>query len=133
MLDPENLTKITAVLDWEMVTIGDPLMDLGTMLGYWMSGDAGEAMLSMPFNPRILMEYVSRQQLVDMYAEASGRDTSNMLYYYVFGTFKIAVIAQQIFARFLQGHTIDQRFAAFGRFVQALGEIAGRAIDRDKI
>ena len=67
MLDPEDLGHITAVLDWEMVTIGDPLMDLGTTLGYWMSPDAGDELLSMPFNPRVLMENVTRQQLVEMY------------------------------------------------------------------
>ena len=74
MLDPNDLTRITAVLDWEMVTIGDPLMDLGTTLGYWMSRDAGDEMLNMPFNPRVLMENISRQELVEMYARSSGRD-----------------------------------------------------------
>ena len=52
MFDPNDLTRITAVLDWEMVTIGDPLMDLGTTLGYWMSPDAGDELLNMPFNPQ---------------------------------------------------------------------------------
>ena len=76
MLDPGDLTRITAVLDWEMVTVGDPLMDLGTTLGYWMSRDAGNEMLNMPFNPRVLMENISRRELADMYAEFSGRDVS---------------------------------------------------------
>lgn len=130
MLDPDDLTKITAVLDWEMVTIGDPLMDLGTTLGYWMSADAGGEMLRMPFNPRVLMENISRQDLVEIYAETSGRDTSNILFHYIFGTFKIAVIAQQIYARYVRGFTKDERFASFDRFVSALGVIATRAIDR---
>ncbi len=129
MLDPDDLTRITAVLDWEMVTIGDPLMDLGTTLGYWMSPDAGEEMMRMPFNPYVLMSNVSRQQLVDMYAEASGRDVSNILYYYVFGTFKIAVICQQIFARYVKGFTKDERFAGFDTFVAALGRIAENAVE----
>lgn len=133
MLDPDDLTKITAVLDWEMVTIGDPLMDLGTALGYWMSRDAGEEMLLMPFNPRVLMENISRVDLVEMYAEASGRDLSNMLFYYVFGTFKIAVIAQQIYARYVKGFTKDARFASFDRFVAALGMIAANAIHKNTI
>src|SRR5690606_8279045 len=84
MLDPDDLTKITAVLDWEMVTIGDPLMDLGTTLGYWMSKDAGEDMMRMPFNPYELMANVTRRDLANMYAEASGRDVTNILYHYVF-------------------------------------------------
>lgn len=133
MLDPNDLTRITAVLDWEMVTVGDPLMDLGTTLGYWMSADAGNEMLSMPFNPRVLMENVSREELAEKYSAVSGRDTSNILFYYVFGTFKIAVIAQQIYARFVKGFTKDPRFSSFDRFVQALGRIACTAIERGRI
>jgi aminoglycoside phosphotransferase (APT) family kinase protein len=133
MLDPDNLTRITAVLDWEMVTIGDPLMDLGTTLGYWMSAEVGEEMLSMPFNPRILMENISRHELAQMYAEASSRDTSNILFYYVFGTFKIAAICQQIYARYVKGFTRDARFVSFDKFVGALGQIAANAIRRHRI
>jgi aminoglycoside phosphotransferase (APT) family kinase protein len=133
MLDPNDLTKITAVLDWEMVTIGDQLMDLGTTLGYWMSIDAGDEMLNMPFNPRILMESISRKDLVEMYAEESGRELPDMLFYYVFGTFKIAVICQQIYARFVKGFTKDKRFANFDSFVAALGKIASNAIERGTI
>jgi aminoglycoside phosphotransferase (APT) family kinase protein len=133
MLDPDDLTRITAVLDWEMVTVGDPLMDIGTTLGYWMDREAGDEMLDMPFNPRVLMENISRRELVEMYADASGRDVSNILYYYIFGTFKIAVIAQQIYARYARGFTKDKRFATFDRFVSALGRIAANAIDRGTI
>ncbi len=133
MLDPGDLTSITAVLDWEMVTVGDPLMDLGTTLGYWMAADAGEGLLNMPFNPRVLMENISRQQLAEMYAAATGRDISNILFYYVFGTFKIAVIAQQIYARYVKGFTKDARFARFNSFVAALGHFAAAAIKRRSI
>ncbi|MDQ3087796.1 MAG: phosphotransferase, partial [Acidobacteriota bacterium] len=133
MLNPENLTEITAVLDWEMTTVGEPLMDLGTSLGYWMSKDVGDEMLSMPFNPRVLMENWTRAELVEIYAEKSGSDVSEMLFYYVFGTFKIAVIAQQIYFRFYQGFTSDKRFAAFNHFVHALGKIALEAIEKQKI
>jgi aminoglycoside phosphotransferase (APT) family kinase protein len=133
MLDPNDLTQITAVLDWEMVTVGDPLMDLGTTLGYWMSREAGEEMLNMPFNPRVLMENISRQELVEMYASASGRDVSNILFYYVFGTFKIAVIAQQIYSRYVKGFTSDARFSGFDKFVAALGKIAWNAPVAGKI
>ncbi len=128
MLDPTDLTKITAVLDWEMVTIGDPLMDLGTTLGYWMSRDVGDDLLNMPFNPRVLMENISRQQLVDMYSESLGREIPDMLFYYVFGTFKIAVIAQQIYARYVKGFTRDVRFAHFDKFVAALGRISWKSV-----
>jgi aminoglycoside phosphotransferase (APT) family kinase protein len=133
MLDPNDLTMIIAVLDWEMVTIGDPLMDLGTTLGYWMSPDAGDEMLNMPFNPRVLMENVSRKDLVEVYAEASGRELPDMLFYYVFGTFKIAVICQQIYARYVKGFTKDERFANFDRFVASLGRIASDALHRASV
>lgn len=133
MLDPSDLTRITAVLDWEMVTVGDPLMDLGTTLGYWMSANAGEELLNMPFNPRVLMENKSRRELVEMYAESIGRTVPNMLFYYVFGTFKIAVIAQQIYARYARGFTADKRFAGFDSFVGALGHIAANAIKHEAI
>lgn len=133
MLNPEDLTEIVAVLDWEMTTIGEPLMDLGTTLGYWMSREAGDEMLSMPFNPRVLMENISRRELVEIYAEKSGRDTSQMLFYYVFGIFKIAVIAQQIYFRFVKGYTQDRRFAHFDKFVNALGKIALHAVKSGKI
>jgi len=133
MLDPKDLGRITAVLDWEMVTIGDPLMDLGTTLGYWMSRDAPEWLLDMPFNPRVLMENISRRELVEMYADSLGRILPNMLFYYVFGTFKIAAICQQIYARYVKGFTKDPRFAGFDKFVAALGRIARDAMERGSI
>ncbi len=133
MLNPNDLTEIVAVLDWEMTTIGSPLMDFGTTLGYWMSKEIGEELLNMPFNPRVLMENVSRQQLAEIYAEKSRHDLSNILFYYVFGTFKIAVIAQQIYARFAKGFTTDKRFEKFNHFVSALGKIAFYAIQSKKM
>ena len=133
MLDPQDLTRVTAVLDWEMVTIGDPLMDLGTTLGYWMSKDVGDDLLDMPFNPRVLMTNISRTELADMYASAANRELPDLLFYYVFGTVKIAVIAQQIYARFDRGFTADKRFANFNRFVAALGHIAHTALENGSI
>lgn len=133
MLDPADLTRVAAVLDWEMVTVGDPLMDLGTTLGYWMAADAGEEMLNMPFHPRVLMENIPRQQLAGIYASVTGRDLSNILFYYVFGTVKIAVICQQIYARYKKGFTQDKRFASFDNFVGALGRIAWHACQTGKI
>lgn len=133
MLDPSDLTRIVAVLDWEMVTVGDPLMDLGTTLGYWMSKEAGPEMLSMPFNPRILMENVSRRKLAEMYFNAIGIEPVNLLFYYVFGTVKIAVIAQQIYARYVTGFTRDGRFSRFDVFVGGLGRLASRAVETNRI
>lgn len=133
MLNPNDLTEIVAVLDWEMTTIGEPLMDLGSSLAYWMSKDAGKEMLSMPFNPKVLMENISRQELVEIYQEKSGKTVSDILFYYVFGTFKLAVIAQQIYFRFVKGFTNDKRFATFNHFVNSLGKIALSAIETERI
>ncbi len=133
MLDSNDPNEIVAVLDWEMATIGSPLMDLGTTLGYWMSAEAGDEMMSMPFNPKVLMERVTRSDLVEIYASVSSRDVSNINYYYVFGTFKIAVIAQQIYYRYAKGFTKDRRFARFNKFVGALGGIAANAIQSGRI
>lgn len=87
----------------------------------------------MPFNPKVLMENISRQELVEIYAEKSGRDVSNVLFYYVFGTFKVAVIAQQIYFRYVKGFTQDKRFANFNHFVRALGKIALYSIKNKRI
>ena len=133
MLDPDDLTRITAVLDWEMVTVGDPLMDLGTTLGYWMSAEAGEDMMRMPFNPHVLMRGITRRELAEMYAGYSGRDISDILDHYVFGTFKIAAICQQIYARYVKGLTKDERFSGFSVLVGRLGQIASRAIERGSV
>jgi aminoglycoside phosphotransferase (APT) family kinase protein len=83
----------------------------------------------MPFNPRVLMENFTRRELAARYAEQTGVKLDEILFYYVFGTFKIAVIAQQIYARFKKGATADRRFANFNHFVRALGQIAARAIE----
>ena len=133
MLNPNDLTEIVAVLDWEMTTIGEPFMDLGSSLAYWMSKENGEAMLSMPFNPRVLMENISRKELVEIYEEKSGKLVSDIVFYYVFGTFKLAVIAQQIYFRYAKGFTKDKRFATFNYFVNSLGKIALNAIEKQKI
>lgn len=133
MLNPNNPTEIVAVLDWEMTTIGEPLMDLGSSLAYWMSKESGNELLSMPFNPRVLMENISRLELVEMYEEKSGKKVSDMLFYYVFGTFKLAVIAQQIYFRYVKGFTKDVRFATFNHFINSLGKIALTGIESGKI
>lgn len=133
MLDPEDLTKITAVLDWEMTTIGEPLMDFGTTLGYWLPKNAPKEMFHLPANPAVLMQNFSHRDLVEIYAEKSGKDVSEMLFYYVFGTFKIAVIVQQIYARYKKGFTQDKRFAYFDFFVSSLGKIAASALEKGSI
>lgn len=127
VLDSEDWTRVVAVLDWEMTTIGDPLMDLGTTLGYWINHDDPLWMKQLALSPTTLPGNPRRSEIADMYAEASGRDISDILFYYVYGLYKIAGITQQIYYRYHHGHTKDPRFAGLGKMVTALGEIAKQA------
>jgi aminoglycoside phosphotransferase (APT) family kinase protein len=129
VLDPGDLTRIVAVLDWEMATIGDPLMDLGTTLGYWIEPNDLEPLRRFLVGPTTLPGSLTRHEVAERYGQVTGRDVSNMLFYYAFGLFKIAVIAQQIYARYVRGATRDPRFAVLGTVVDALGEQAARSID----
>jgi aminoglycoside phosphotransferase (APT) family kinase protein len=129
VLDPAELTKVVALLDWEMATIGDPLMDLGTTLAYWTERADPEPMQHHIVGPTREPGSLSRRELVERYARVSGRDVSAMLFCYVCGLFKVAVIAQQIYARYKRGMTKDPRFAVFNQLVAALGMGAVRAID----
>jgi aminoglycoside phosphotransferase (APT) family kinase protein len=132
VLDPQNLS-IRAVLDWEMATVGDPLMDLGTALGYWVEPDDPEELQSIRFCLTTLPGNLSRMQLVERYAAKSGRDIANALFYYVYALFKIAVIAQQIYYRYAQGYSKDERFAAMIHGVKSLAHVAARAIEKGRI
>lgn len=125
--------EILAVLDWEMTTVGDPLMDLGTTLGYWIDPDDDPAMRRMPGGPTALPGNLSRTGVVQRYAERSGRDVSAILFHYVYGLLKIAVIAQQIYYRYQQGLTRDERFAALLGSVRLLGVQAVRVIGQGRL
>lgn len=133
VLDPADLTRIVAVLDWEMATVGDPLMDLGTALGYWVDPSDPREVKGLPFGPTLLPGNLSRVELAARYAERSGRDVGSLLFHYVFALFKIAVIAQQIYKRFREGFTRDPRFGALIGGVRVLGSQAARAIEKGRI
>ena len=130
ILNPEKLADIRAVLDWEMCTVGDPLMDVGTALSYWAEADDGA--FERSFNLTWLPGNLTRQQFVDRYAERSGRDLSNILYYYVFGLFKNAVVMQQIYARWKKGLTQDARFAGLLLGIKSLSATAANAVEQGK-
>jgi len=132
VLDPDDLTRIIAVLDWEMCTIGDPLLDLGTTLGYWIEPNDPHALASM-FGLTTLPGNLDRGQLVERYMATSGRTIADPLFYYVYGLFKIAVIIQQIYARYRQGHTHDERFANLIQVVRDYGQMATLALEKGRI
>ncbi len=112
VLDPSDITKIAGVLDWEMCTIGDPLSDLGSALAYWGDPQDPQELQQIRWGPTNFPGSLTRRQLLERYAQITGRDIANMAFYLAFAQFKIAVIIQQIYYRYHQGLTKDPRFAA---------------------
>ena len=96
---------VVAVLDWEMATIGDPLMDLGTTLAYWTEAGDDPRWRAAGFGPTALPGIPTRRQLAERYARQTGFDVSNLTFYFCFGLFKLAVIVQQIYYRYHHGQT----------------------------
>jgi aminoglycoside phosphotransferase (APT) family kinase protein len=125
ILDPGDVTRIIGVLDWEMATLGDPLMDLGTTLCYWVEPGDPDLMRMMRFGPTTLPGMLSRRQLAERYAARTGRDLGGIVFYYCFGLFKTAVVAQQIHFRWKQGLTKDERF---GQLIYAIRALAAHAV-----
>ena len=118
LLNPQDLTEVRAVLDWEMTTIGDPLFDLAVSLSYWVeAGDSQELKEVLP-TVADTPGFMTRKEFIDYYSQRSGRDLSDMHWYLVFGYFKLAVILQQIYARWHNGQTKDERFANFNERVK---------------
>jgi len=124
---------ITAILDWEMCTLGDPLMDLGTSLGYWTTHEDADFMKQGLPSPTIMKGNPSRSEIVHQYALKSGRSIDNLVFYYVYGLFKIAVIAQQIYYRYKHGHTDDPKFANLNKAAELCCKTAWLAIQKKQI
>jgi aminoglycoside phosphotransferase (APT) family kinase protein len=128
LLDPSDPSRLTAVLDWEMATVGDPLSDVASLLVYWTA--PGEADL-MGGLTSVTAEagFPPRHELADLYARASGRDLSGLDYYVAFAYFKVGVICQQIYFRWHNGQTRDERFAGHGavanNLIRQAAQVAG--------
>ncbi|MFQ6672436.1 MAG: phosphotransferase family protein [Candidatus Tectimicrobiota bacterium] len=124
MLDSEDPGRLVAVLDWEMCTLGDPLVDLGLLLCYWAEpGDPParrEAVTPITAQPG----WYTREAIVRRYAEKTRYDVSRIAYYEIFALYKIAVVVQQIYIRWKRGQTQDERFREFDKRVVTLAEIA---------
>ncbi len=131
ILDPDDLTEVRAVLDWEMATIGDPLFDLAVSLSYWTEPTDPEELKEVMPTVTSTPGFMTRKELMDRYAYSSGRDLSEMHWYMVFGYFKLAVILQQIYARWKRGQTTDERFADFDGRVRTLIVHAKDLAERD--
>ncbi len=115
-------TQVIGVLDWEMATLGDPLMDLGGALAFWIQTDDSPEMQLTKRVPTDLPGMVTREEFVQRYCERMGFDLTpeQWRFYEVFGLFRNAVIAQQIYYRYFHGQTSNEMFALFGPGVQIL-------------
>jgi len=133
VLADDDVTRIRAVLDWELCTIGEPLTDLGTTLAYWVQGDDDDSVKSLPMGLTWLPGTLSRLEVVRRWEERTGRSAHDVLFYYVLASFKVAVIAQQIHARYVRGFTTDERFALLGLAVAIIGARTCRALDAGRI
>lgn len=130
MLDPANPARIVAVLDWEMATLGDPLVDLGILLCYWPEASDPPARRDSISPVTTMPGWPTRAGLIERYARVTGRDVSCIAYYEVFAIFKIAVVLQQIYHRYHLGQTTDERFAAMEDRVIGLVDVASEQMDK---
>jgi len=132
VLDPErpwdSPSAVRGVLDWEMATIGDPLMDLGGALAYWVQADDNEEFALLRRQPSDLPGMLSRREVVAYYRERTGYDTDAWPFYETFGVFRLAVIVQQIYYRYFHGQTTNPAFQHYGYAVGFLRDQALRAM-----
>ena len=133
VLNANDPAEIVAVLDWELATLGDPLLDMGTSLGYWIEAGDHPAFRALGLGATSLPGNFTRQELWDRYLVQTGREKVSPVFYYVFGVYKIAVIAQQIYARYQKGLSADARFARLGEAVKLMARVAQAASERNAI
>jgi aminoglycoside phosphotransferase (APT) family kinase protein len=120
VLDPSDPTLIVGVLDWEMATIGDPLMDLGASLAYWIERQDPPHLQALRSLPTTLPGMLTREQVIARYLATSGRSCADFTFYEVYGLFRLAGIVQQIHLRYRKGQTHNPKFAAYGDTVKIL-------------
>ncbi|MEM6319370.1 MAG: phosphotransferase family protein [Bacteroidota bacterium] len=133
VLDSSDWSKIIAILDWEMCTLGDPLMDLGTSLCYWTNPNDPDWIKKISLSPTTLPGNPTRGEIAEIYAKISGRNLDNIIYCYVFGLFKIAVVIQQIYKRYKTGHSTNPKFAHMNHAVKGLSVMAWQAVQKNRM
>lgn len=133
ILDPDNPMQIIGVLDWEMTTIGDPLMDLGNTLAYWIEAGDPQPMQLIRRQPSHAPGMLTRQEFADYYAERAGITIDNLDYYYTYGLFRLAGIVQQIYYRYYHGQTQDKRFASFIHMNKLLEQVSLSVIGKSAL
>jgi aminoglycoside phosphotransferase (APT) family kinase protein len=130
VLDPHDELSVTGVLDWEMATVGDPLMDLGGALAYWIQADDDAFFRGFRRQPTTAPGMWRREQVVDWYCARRGiaMDLGQWRFYEAFGLFRLAVIIQQIWYRFVEGQTSNPAYAGFGEAVRYLEQRTRRVV-----
>ena len=116
-------TKMIAVFDWDMCTLGDPLCDLGSLLSYWKNPDDPSFFRDLSMMPKDGI-FLKRDELIKIYAQYSGFDVKNIVFYHVLGLFKLIGIIAQIYVRYIRGQTKDKRFANFGDAIPFIARFA---------
>lgn len=129
MFSVDDPAKVVAVLDWDMATVGDPLVDVGTSLVYWAERDDSPGRHGGALPPTALPGFPDREWFIDVYADATGRNLSSIRFYEVFGLVKIAVICQQLYRRYLDGGTYDERLSVYEDQVPAMLQAARELVD----
>ncbi len=133
VFENDGWEKINAILDWEMCTLGDPLMDLGAAIAYWtMRTDHPSILAIFPY-PTAMEGNPSRLEIVERYVQKSGRTIPDLVFYYAFGLFKNAVIVQQIYYRYHKGLTTNEKFAQLNQVTRLFIEVAWQAIQKQRI
>jgi aminoglycoside phosphotransferase (APT) family kinase protein len=120
VLDPDRPERVIGVLDWEMATIGDPLMDLGNSLAYWIDPDDHPFLQATRRQPTTVPGMMTRGEVVRYYCERMNLGEIDFTFYRVYGLFRLAVIAQQIYYRYHHGQTRNPEFANFHQLVNFL-------------
>ncbi|HRQ41662.1 MAG TPA: phosphotransferase family protein [Chloroflexota bacterium] len=124
MLAADDPGQMVAIFDWDMCTLGDPLCDLGALLCYWTQPDDPPYMQAASMMPLGDLGFPSRAELVERYAQQSGRDVHDISFYHALGLFRLTVIIAQIFIRYKRGQTQDKRFAAFEMMIPLMARAA---------
>lgn len=132
VLDRETL-EVVGILDWEMSTVGDPWMDLGTTLCYWVEAGDPPPMQQLAFAPTSLPGMWTRAEIIERYQERTNARIESPLFFYVFGLYKLAGVVQQIYYRYAQGLTKDERFATLGQAAHMLLLHAAASVKRGRL
>jgi aminoglycoside phosphotransferase (APT) family kinase protein len=128
-----GLDRVVAVLDWEMATLGDPLMDLGTTLGYWIQADDPPVFQATVFGPTTLPGNLTRAEIVERYEAKTGRRAENTIFYFAYALYKLAVVAQQLHKRYKEGLTKEERYSVMLAGVRAVSSAALLAVGKGRI